>query len=152
MSLDATTVLGFDFGLKRIGIAVGQTLTASARPLVTVKTLDDQPDWNAIDRVVESWLPARLIVGLPTQLDGSEHPLAAVVRQFAAELQRRYSIPVELVDERLSSHEAAQIVVAAGGRRVAPHQRTAKETLDRIAAQVILETWLIEKSHDRRPS
>jgi len=150
MSLDAATVLGFDFGLKRIGIAVGQTLTAAARPLVTVKTLDDQPDWNAIDRVIENWRPTRLIVGLPTQLDDSEHPLAAEVRQFAAELQQRYALPVELVDERLSSHEAAQIAVTAGRRRVVPHQRAAKETLDRIAAQVILETWLAEQSYGRR--
>jgi len=151
MSPGPATVLGFDFGKKRIGIAVGQTLTASARPLATVRVHDDRPDWDAIAGFIQSWRPAQLIVGLPTQLDGSEHPLAAAVRRFAAELQQRYALPVQLVDERLSSHAAAQIAVAAGGR-TAPHRQAAKETLDRIAAQVILETWFTEHNHSRQPS
>jgi putative Holliday junction resolvase len=150
MNPSPATVLGFDFGKKRIGIAVGQTLTASARPLDTVRVQNDQPDWEAIGRLIESWRPAQLIVGLPTQLDDSEHPLAAAVRQFAAELHRRYALAVHLVDERLSSHEAAHIAVAAGGRG-APHSQAAKETLDRIAAQVILETWLAEQAYGRQP-
>jgi putative Holliday junction resolvase len=151
MNNGPATVLGFDFGRKRIGIAVGQTLTASARPLETVRVRDDGPDWDAIGHIVDSWRPERLIVGLPTQLDDSEHPLAAAVHGFAAALRQRYALPVELVDERLSSHEAAQIAVAAGGR-TAPHRQSAKETLDRIAAQVILETWLAEQSTNRQPS
>ena len=145
------TVLGFDFGTKRIGIAVGQTLTASARPLATVRTHNDEPDWEAIGRLIQSWRPAQLIVGLPTQADGGEHPLAATVRRFADELQRRYALPVYLVDERLSSHAAAQIAVAAGGR-AAPRSQAAKETVDRIAAQLILETWFSEQAHRRQPS
>lgn len=150
MNLDPATVLGFDFGKKRIGIAVGQTLTGSARPLDTVQAHNGAPDWEAIGRHIAHWRPAQLIVGLPTQLDGGAHPLAAAVRQFAAELQRRYALTVQLVDERLSSHEAAHIAAAGGGRREAPHSRAAKATLDRIAAQVILETWLAEQRHDRR--
>jgi putative Holliday junction resolvase len=149
MNLDPATVLGFDFGKKRIGIAVGQTLTASARPLETVRVQNDEPDWETIDRIIHSWRPAQLIVGLPMKLDDSEHPLAAAVRQFAAELQHRYALEVHLVDERLSSHAAAQIAVAAGGRQ-APHSQAAKETLDRIAAQVILETWLAEQAYGRQ--
>ena len=149
MNLEPATVLGFDFGKKRIGIAVGQTLTASARPLETVPVHNGEPDWEGIARLIHSWRPARLIVGLPTQLDASEHPLAAAVRQFAAELQRRYALEVHLVDERLSSHEAAHIAVATGGRG-APHSQAAKKTLDRIAAQVILETWLAEQAYGRR--
>lgn len=151
MNPGPATVLGFDFGTKRIGIAVGQTLTAGARPLATVRVHNGNPDWEAIGRLVQSWRPAQLIVGLPTQLDGGEHPLAATAREFADELQRRYALPVHLVDERLSSHEAAQIAVAAGGR-AAPRGQAAKETLDRIAAQVILETWLSEQAHSRQPS
>lgn len=150
MNQDPATVLGFDFGKKRIGIAVGQTLTASARPLATVHVHNDMPDWDAIGRLIQSWRPAQLVVGLPTQLDDSEHPLAADVRRFADALQQRYALPVHLVDERLSSHEAAQIATAAGSR-AAPHRQSAKETLDRIAAQVILDTWFSEHSHSRQP-
>jgi putative Holliday junction resolvase len=144
MNQDPATVLGFDFGIKRIGIAVGQTLTAGARPLATVRVHNDSPDWKTVDRLIQEWRPAQLIVGLPTQLQGDEHPLTAPVRRFAEELQQRYGLPVHLVDERLSSHEAAQIAVAAGGR-ASPRSQAAKENLDRIAAQVILETWLAEQ-------
>ena len=151
MNQDPATVLGFDFGKKRIGIAVGQTLTASARPLATVRVHNDVPDWDAIGRLVQSWRPAQLIVGLPTQLDDSEHPLAAEVRRFVDALRQRYALPVHLVDERLSSHEAAQIATAAG-IHTAPHSQSAKETLDRIAAQVILDTWFSEHAHNRRPA
>ena len=150
MSPGPATVLGFDFGKKRIGIAVGQTLTASARALATVRVQNDHPDWEAIGVLIQSWRPAHLIVGLPTQLDGGEHPLAASVQRFATELRQHYSLPVHLVDERLSSHEAAHIAVAAGGRP-RPHSQAAKETLDRIAAQVILETWLAEQAYGRQP-
>ena len=149
MNPGPATVFGFDFGKKRIGIAVGQTLTASARPLDTVRVQNGEPDWEAIGRLIQSWRPAQLIVGLPTQLDDSEHPLAAAVQRFAAELQRRYALEVHLVDERLSSHAAAQIAATVGGRG-APQSQAAKETLDRIAAQVILETWLAEQSYGRQ--
>jgi len=149
MNPGPATVFGFDFGKKRIGIAVGQTITASARPLDTVRVQNGEPDWEAIGRLIQSWRPAQLIVGLPTQLDDSEHPLAAAVRHFAAELHRRYALEVHLVDERLSSHEAAHIAVAAGGRGE-PRSQAAKESLDRIAAQVILETWLAEQDYGRQ--
>ena len=151
MNQDPATVLGFDFGKKRIGIAVGQTLTANARPLATVRVRDDSPDWPIIDCLMQEWRPVQLIVGLPTQLDDGEHPLAATVRRFAAALQRRYTLPVHLVDERLSSHEAARIAAAAG-KHAAPHSQAAKETLDRVAAQVILETWLAEQSYKQGPA
>jgi putative pre-16S rRNA nuclease len=148
MNQDPATVLGFDFGKKRIGIAVGQTLTTSARPLATVRVHNDKPDWEAIGRLIQSWRPAQLIVGLPTRLDDRDHPLAATVRQFADELRQRYALAVHLVDEHLSSHEAAQIAVAAGGH-ASPRSQAAKETLDRIAARVILETWLAEQAPSR---
>lgn len=139
------TILGFDFGKKRIGVAVGQTLTASARPLTTLRVHNEQPDWDAIGRLIESWQPAQLVVGLPINMDGSEHALSATVRQFAEHLQNRYALPVHLIDERLSSREAQQIAGAMGGRN-APHTQAAKEEVDRIAAQIILETWLSQQS------
>jgi putative Holliday junction resolvase len=139
------TVLGFDFGTKRIGVAVGQTLTGTARPLATVRVHDEQPDWEAIGLIVNEWRPAQLVVGLPVNMDGSEHGLAATVQQFAEQLRNLYGLPVHLVDERLSSHEAQQIAVAMGGRSAA-HSQSAKEVVDRIAARVILETWLSQRS------
>ena len=139
------TLLGFDFGTKRIGVAVGQTLTGNARPLTTLRVSNEQPDWDAIGRLIASWQPVQLVVGLPVNMDGSEHALAATVHEFAEQLRARFALPVDLIDERLSSHEAQQIAVNMGGRS-APHSRAAKEQLDRIAAQVILETWLSHRN------
>ena len=144
------TVLGFDFGKKRIGIAVGQTLTAGANPLTTLPVHNEQPDWDAISRLIQQWRPAQLVVGLPVNMDGGEHALTAAVKNFAAQLRSRYALPVHLVDERLSSHEAQRIAAGMGGRS-APHSRAAKETVDRIAAQLILETWLSQQTAPRRP-
>ena len=137
------TVLGFDYGKKRIGVAVGQAITASARPLVTLAMQGDRPDWTRIDALVSEWRPEALVVGLPQHLDDRAHELAAPVQSFATALQPRYDLPVHLIDERLSSHEAAQRA-AAPGRRRAPHSRAAKEEVDRLAAQVILESWLMQ--------
>jgi putative Holliday junction resolvase len=142
------TILGFDFGKKRIGVAVGQTLTASASPLTTLLVHNEQADWDAIGRLIQRWQPAQLVVGLPVNMDGSEHALAATVRDFAGQLQSRYGLPVHLVDERLSSHEA-QRIAAGMGRRSAPHSQAAKEAVDRIAAQLILETWLSQQTGKR---
>jgi putative pre-16S rRNA nuclease len=142
------TVLGFDFGTRRIGVAVGQTLTGSARPLATLRANNAQADWTAIGLLIKEWRPAQLVVGLPIGMDGGEHELAALVQVFAEQLRQRYALPVHLIDERLSSHEAQRIAVGMGGR-AAPNSRAAKEALDRIAAQVILETWLSQQSANR---
>ncbi len=139
------TVLGFDYGKRRIGVAVGQGITASARPLATVAARGEDADWPLIDELIAAWRPEALVVGLPTHLDEKEHDMAAPVRAFAAALQQRYGLPVHLIDERLSSHEAAQRVSHRG--RKAPRSRAAKEELDRIAAQIILESWLADHSH-----
>jgi putative Holliday junction resolvase len=142
------TILGFDFGKKRIGVAVGQTLTASASPLTTLLVHNEQADWDAIGRLIQRWQPVQLVVGLPVNMDGSEHALAATVRNFAGQLQSRYGLAVHLVDERLSSHEAQRIAAGIGGRS-APHSQAAKEAVDRIAAQLILETWLSQQTGKR---
>ena len=165
------TILGFDFGTRRIGVAVGQTLTGSTRPLTTLRADKAQADWAAIGLLIKEWQPAQLVVGLPVNMDGSEHELAATVRAFAEELRRRYALPVHLIDERLSSHEAQRlaltpspsrrergsrskelnnIAVGMGGGRGAPYSRAAKEEVDRIAAQVILETWLSQQNRGKR--
>lgn len=130
-----TTLLGFDYGPAKIGVAVGQTLTGTATPLTTLRAVKQRPDWAAIGRLIESWRPDRLVVGLPLNMDDSEAPVAAGARRFARQLEGRYRLPVALVDERLTSRGARE---AAGGR---PKKI---EELDALAAKLILETWLSE--------
>jgi putative Holliday junction resolvase len=131
------TVLAFDFGLKRIGIASGDTLTCSAAPQPAAVAGKSGPDWEAIGRAVRALAPGLLVVGAPYNEDGSEGALAAAARAFAAELERRFALPVHLIDERFSSLEAnAQLKArrASGARR----RRIGKADIDSAAAAVIL--------------
>ncbi len=133
------TVLAFDFGLRRIGVAVGQTLTATASPLVTIQVPGASPDWNLVDELISSWKPDALVVGLPLNIDGTEHQMTARCRGFANQLKKRYGLPVHLVDERLSSIEAEAKLVAE--RRHGAKRRKPGD-LDKVAAQIILQSWL----------
>jgi putative holliday junction resolvase len=143
----ARTVLAFDFGLKRIGIASGDTLTRSAAPHATIAAGPAGPDWDAIARAVRSVSPAVLVVGAPYNADGSEGALTATARAFAAELERRFALPVHLVDERFSSLEAgAQLRERrAGGLR---RRRVGKGDVDSAAAAVILGRWFCGEGRD----
>ncbi|AMP90686.2 TPA: Holliday junction resolvase RuvX [Legionella pneumophila] len=129
--------LGFDFGYKRIGVAVGQRLTCSASPLSTIEAKAGIPDWNAIQKVITQWNPQALIVGLPTCIDDSELYTTSAARRFAKQLHKRFTLPVHLVDERLSTVEARGYLFEQGGYR-----RIKKAEVDSIAACVILEQWL----------
>jgi putative Holliday junction resolvase len=133
------TVLAFDFGLKRIGIAGGDTLTRQATARAAAAVHGGTPDWQAIAREVRALTPAVLIVGAPYNADGSEGTLLARARRFAAELERRFALPVQLVDERFSSLEAQQALKArrASGRR----GRIQRADIDSAAAAVILGRW-----------
>jgi putative Holliday junction resolvase len=134
------TVLAFDFGLKRIGLASGDTLTRGAAPRPAVVVGKSGPDWDAIGREVRALAPSQLIVGAPYNADGSEGLLGERVRRFAAELERRFALPVHLVDERFSSLEAsAQLKArrASGERR----RRVRSADVDSAAAAVILGRW-----------
>lgn len=138
---DVQTVLAFDFGLKRIGIAGGDTLTASAAPRPAAAVHQQGPDWDAIAREVRMLSPRLLVVGAPYNADGTPGTLAAAARGFAAELERRFGLPVKMVDERWSSLEASATLKAkrsSGERR----RRVRKEDVDSAAAAVILERWL----------
>jgi len=99
-------VIAFDFGLRHIGVAAGQTVTASASPLITLKARDGKPDWQALLDVVRPWRPQTLIVGLPLNMDDTESEMSERARDFAAALERRTGIPTVLVDERLTTREA----------------------------------------------
>jgi putative Holliday junction resolvase len=135
-----TTVLAFDFGLRRIGIASGDTLTASAAPRPAILADKSGPDWSAIEREVRALAPAQLVVGAPYNADGTEGALTRAARGFAAELERRFALPVHLVDERFSSLEATSELKArrASGER---RRRVRRTDVDSAAAAVILGRW-----------
>lgn len=139
MNPSAQTLLAFDYGTRRIGVAVGQDLTRTASPLETITVTRSRPDWEAITRLIAEWRPGSLIVGIPYNDDGSEHVLTRAARRFGHQLQGRYQLPVHTVDERLSSHEAERVARAARGTG-----KRMKQDIDKIAAQFILQTWLSE--------
>jgi putative holliday junction resolvase len=143
---DVQTVLAFDFGLKRIGIAAGDTLTATAAPRPAAAVHQQRPDWDAITREVRMLSPKLLVVGAPYNADGSPGALAPAARRFAAELERRFGLPVNMVDERWSSLEASAALKAqrSSGER---KRRVRKEDIDSAAAAVILERWLTGEGH-----
>lgn len=130
------TLLGFDYGTAKIGIAVGQTLTGSASPLATLRAIQQKPDWQRIGQLIDEWRPEALVVGLPFDLDDRETEIAPLARRFARQLEGRYHLPIHLVDERLTSQVARQEL----GRAVKNF-----EELDAMAAKLILETWLSEQ-------
>lgn len=134
---DKGTVLAFDFGEKRVGTAVGETALGIAHPLITIQAADKQRRFAAIATLISEWQPALLVVGLPSHHDGTEHEISRLARKFAAELTRRYGLPVELVDERLTSAAADSSLGESG---VAPHKR--KALVDSVAAQHILQDYL----------
>ncbi|MGC1183429.1 Holliday junction resolvase RuvX [Legionella sp.] len=129
--------LSFDFGYKRIGVAVGQRLTCSASPLATIAAQTGVPDWNVIGKVIAQWAPQALIVGIPTRIDGSELYTTSAARRFAKELRKRFALSVHLTDERLSTVEARGQLFAQGG-----YKKIKETEVDSIAACVILEQWL----------
>jgi putative Holliday junction resolvase len=142
------TVLGFDVGARRIGVAVGSAFGHGARALAVVDVHHEQPDWAAIDRLQREWRPDGFVVGDPMTLDGGDQPIRRFAHAFAVELRGRYRLPVVLVDERASSIEAAQrfAVDRAEGRR----RRRDAAVLDAVAAAVIVERWLAAP-HDAHP-
>jgi putative Holliday junction resolvase len=137
-----TTLLAFDVGARRIGIAVGNSVSMSARELGVLDVRDGSPDWDRLDRWVREWKPDALVVGDPATLDGGEQPARARARAFAAGLAKRYGLPVGQVDERTSSIEAAQRFAA--GRAAGARRRRDAARLDALAAVVILERWFTE--------
>jgi len=137
-------VLAFDFGRRRIGLAVGQTLTRTANPAGTLPASDAGPDWPALGQCVREWAPSRLVVGVPYNMDGSDTVLTATCRSFGDELARRFALPVEFVDERLTS-VAATDELREARRSGAKTRRVRPGDVDANAARLILETWLREQ-------
>lgn len=135
-------VLGFDYGSRLIGVALGNRLTRAARPLGVVANGGAGPDWERIDRWIREWQPEALVVGLPLTLDGEEQPASRGARAFAAALAKRCTAPLHLVDERRSSIEAARRFAQRRAAGVAKKKHAAD--IDAVAAEVITETWLAD--------
>ncbi|MEJ2534008.1 MAG: Holliday junction resolvase RuvX [Gammaproteobacteria bacterium] len=133
------TYLGFDFGLRRIGVASGQTATCTANPLAVIAH-GDAPDWAALERLVREWRPVGLVVGLPLDPEGEETDMSRRARAFARQLEARFGLPVHYNDERLTSRAAGELFASlrASGRA----RRKDAVRLDAMAAGLILQNWL----------
>ncbi len=131
------TVLAFDFGTKRIGVAVGDLGLRIAHPLITLESAQNERRFNAIAALIKEWLPVFLVVGLPAHMDGSEHEISKLCRRFALRLEQQFKLRTVLVDERLSSH-AAELSLAENG---AARNKT---FIDQVAAQHILQSFFDE--------
>ncbi len=132
---------GFDFGYKRIGVAVGQSLTKSASPLITLAAKAGVPHWPEVAALIKQWRPIGLIVGLPTKIDGQEQYTTQAARNFAEQLSERFALPVHMVDERLTTVAAREELYAQGGYR-----KIQQSQVDSVAACIILEQWLLDLS------
>jgi putative Holliday junction resolvase len=138
------TILAFDYGQRRIGIAIGQSLTATARALTTLQNHNSEPAWEKIRQLIADWEPQLLLVGLPLRADGRDSEFSDEARKFAAALGQRFDIPVELHDEHLSSVEAQSQLReqrGSGERR----RKISKEDIDAAAAALILRSWMQKK-------
>ncbi len=131
------TVIGFDYGTSWIGIAVGQTLTAQARPLSAIKSFKRSPNWEAISLILSEWKPQKLIVGLPTSDYSETKYMTDKASRFSRQLHGRFHIDTQLIDERLTTREAYTIAIASGKRK-------SKSEIDSLSAVLITETWLRE--------
>ena len=134
MTDDHRSILAFDFGEKRIGVAKGQTISRTAEPLTILNVHNGKIDWEALSILIEEWQPELLVVGMPTNYEGEEFGIADRVKRFCRQLEGRYHLPVQTINENLSSAEAKHRLADKSG----------KEGLDAYAAQAILETWYEE--------
>ena len=135
--LASRPLLAFDFGEARLGVAVGYAHTGMVHPLVTLRVKHDQPDWTQLEKLLDEWKPAALIVGLPRNMDGSDNPMTQKARKFGNRLNGRYNLPIHMVDERLTTRIASDALAETGLA-----SRKQKAVIDQLAAQHILLTYL----------
>ena len=130
MSTKPTSILAFDFGLSRIGVATGQTVTRTATPLTTLRARGGEPEWREVDALVREWRPDVILVGLPLNMDSTPSEMSERASAFGRSLEQRYAIVVRMVDERLTSFEARGLSDVEDARHA-------------IAAQLIAQTYLV---------
>ncbi|WP_028117533.1 Holliday junction resolvase RuvX [Ferrimonas senticii] len=131
-----STILAFDFGTKSIGVAVGQSITGTARPLVGIKARDGIPNWDQIAALIKEWQPDQLVVGLPLNMDGTEQEVTRLAQKFANRLHGRFGVKTVTHDERLTTIDARADLFARGGYR-----SLSKGAVDAQSAAVILESY-----------
>lgn len=136
---ELNTLLGFDFGLKNIGIAVGQTITGTANPVVTLKAKNGEPNWAEVEALIQKWRPDALLIGVPLNMDGTDQPITAAAKDFIKKLEDRFNIPTYSVDERLTTKAAKEIVFEEGGYKALQSGK-----VDQVAAKLMLEQWMQE--------
>lgn len=129
-------ILAFDYGLKSIGVAVGQQLTGTASTLKALKAVDGTPDWNQIEALLKEWQPTLVVVGLPLNMDGSEQPFTARVHKFINRLHGRFGVKVVAQDERLTTVESRAELFSQGG-----FKKLSKDAVDCWSAKLILESF-----------
>jgi len=136
------TVIGFDFGTKYIGLAIGQTLTKTAKPLTSITNIDGIPDWKALKKIITEWCPNAFVVGIPLNMDGTTQPMTFYAQQFVTQLKERFNLPVYEIDERLTTVEARSQIFSSKG-----FKGLTKSAIDSYAAKLILEDWLQLPEH-----
>lgn len=132
-------LLGFDFGLKRIGVAIGQTITQSARPLTTLVAKDGFPNRAEVQALIDQWHPDAFVIGIPLNMDGTEQPVTQSARALKQWLFEQFKLPTYEIDERLSTRSAREAIYNQGGIK-----SLKKAEVDSFAAQIILQDWLTE--------
>lgn len=137
-----TTLIGFDYGANRTGVAIANTITGLATPECVLYSKNGQPDWQGIQKLIELWRPKHLIVGMPRKLDGSDSSMKEAILTFKQQLEAKTKLPVSLADEQLTSLEAEQRLKNA--RQAGRKRKIRKEEIDQIAATIILENWMQE--------
>jgi putative Holliday junction resolvase len=143
---DFDTYMGFDYGTKKIGVAIGQTTTSTASPLQTIRSIRQNPDWDKIAALIKEWQPYGLVVGISRQQNGSDNPVTARMLKFCRQLEARFRLPVFQQDETLSTFEAKQLLFDD----LAVNAGKLWEVQDQLAAQLILQTWLNAYTTDKR--
>lgn len=135
------TALTFDFGMKSIGVAIGQSITGTASPLAALKARDGIPDWDEIATLLAEWQPVALVVGLPLNMDGTPQAITANAKKFGRRLAHKFLIKVFYQDERLTTVEAKARLFELGG-----YKKLSKEKVDSVSACLIYESWLVNSS------
>jgi putative Holliday junction resolvase len=131
------TLIGFDFGTKSIGVAIGQEITGTASPLNALKAVDGIPNWDELQVLFDDWKPHLAIVGLPLNMDGSDQHITFAAKKFANRLNAKYRVKVETCDERLTTVDAKAQLFAMGG-----YKKLDKQKIDSVSACLILESWM----------
>lgn len=139
-----STVLAFDYGTRSIGVAVGQSITATASPLSALKAKDGIPNWEQIATLLEEWQPQLCVIGLPLNMDGTEQPISVRARKFAQRIHGRFGIEVALQDERLTTASAKEFLFERGG-----FKNLAKDAIDSASAAIILEDYFHQSAANR---